>query len=383
MRKLPLSPVPAKKQKKRGKFLKSSLALILWFVFVFIASILDSKGWEIGFLEPIRALGDSPIKAGIFFVGFLYLAIVIHELGHLAAAKILGFKFYELCIGPISIRDSEKGFKFELAFRNMAAGFCRAFPTPDQKVSKLGLAFYFANGNIFNITFGIICLTIDSLLLESAFFSGLGYTNFLIAVINSIPMKAGGLKTDATVIKTLITDSQAAQRDLATMVIASQMVNGVRIEDMPRELWDQFRELEGEFDFQRIYMTFLRYRFIEKNEEKAEDAIAYLYEERSQLKVFFRIIVQLVAARYVSFRKDVLVDVDSWVDGRKIPERFSYIALTIEVRNALLKDDLPEASRQLAEARRIFNKYFKGQDPQELELMNKLEVELSAQQKSN
>src|ERR1700747_2108156 len=46
----------------------------------------------------------QPHLAVLFYFGSLFLAVTIHELGHLTAGWLVGFHFSQISVGPLSLR---------------------------------------------------------------------------------------------------------------------------------------------------------------------------------------------------------------------------------------------------------------------------------------
>jgi hypothetical protein len=128
-----------------------------------------------------------------------FISAVLHELGHIFAGLIYGFKFYMLVVGPIGLKRDTDG-KLKLYFEknvSLWAGVGGTVPANTDSheknldiFSKILLA-----GPIFSIICGIILLSV-SIWQENLFFCLLGAMPLGMGIACLIPMRAGAFYSD-------------------------------------------------------------------------------------------------------------------------------------------------------------------------------------------
>ena len=87
-----------KKESKYTKYLEWTLMIVLLFGILIISK-------ELGFaenLKPDTSTGKYIMIIGIIFIAFIVLAV--HELGHLIAGLINGFRFELFVVGPLGFK---------------------------------------------------------------------------------------------------------------------------------------------------------------------------------------------------------------------------------------------------------------------------------------
>ncbi len=177
-------------------------------------------------------------------VGMMYLAfflqIIVHEGGHLVCGLMTGYGFSSFRIGSFMwIRQDGKIrlTRFSLAG---TGGQCLLVPPP-MVDGKIPYVLYNLGGSLANLLAAAICLGL--LLL-----TGNGLLHFFLlqmtvvgvgfALVNGIPMNAGGVCNDGYNAKSLGKNPNAMRAFWVQMKINEAQAAGVRVKDMPEEWFD-------------------------------------------------------------------------------------------------------------------------------------------------
>jgi hypothetical protein len=162
----------------------------------------------------------------------IFLAIVIHELGHLAAGWIVGFRFDTLRVGPISLYF-EYG-KLKVSFRKSfpAAGYAGMRVDRIRRLRKRLLIFV-AGGPIANLlsaaaTALFLAYTRPKSSWLAAFCDMFWMISTISGVINLMPLRVGVLYADGARILMLLSSVPRSRRWISQNAIVWQSHAGVR-----------------------------------------------------------------------------------------------------------------------------------------------------------
>ena len=170
----------------------------------------------------------------IFFVA-LTLAVLIHELGHLSAGWLLGFRFGLISVGPVSLQI-EHG-KLKLSFlRDMAAlGYAGMHVDTVVRLRHRILIYATAGtaANVLTIPIAVLFANHTSFAaahpLLISFAAQLAMISFLLSVGSLVPVPLGASSsTDGFMIATLLKNRERTRRILSICAIAAQQQKGVR-----------------------------------------------------------------------------------------------------------------------------------------------------------
>lgn len=195
--------------------------------------------------------------AGWFFLLFVPM-IVIHELGHLVAGKLAGFKFLYLMVGRWMVyrenAENQKNLKYRtLTGKAMSGGLTAMYHRDGEKLSTPAFMFFIVGGALANAIIGILGLWV---LLNMDYQEGLSITHsvgyagvvtvvllsFLMLVLSLFPSRAGGFSSDGLRILQLMRSKPVALAMNASMAAVGLAISGPR----PREWSEQLvKDLDG------------------------------------------------------------------------------------------------------------------------------------------
>jgi Zn-dependent protease len=198
------------------------LALAIPFVLVLI--FVDNQASRFG-----RAAASF---IGLEYFACLALAVIAHEIGHLLAGWMVGFRFSSITIGPIALR---------VEYGRLRAGFRRVLPAGGyagmhiDRIRRLRrrLLRFIAGGPLANLF--TAALTASWLVYSPPRSFALATSlelfwmiSALIAIVNLVPLRIGMLYTDGARMLMLRSSLPKARRWITLSAIGNQSQNGVR-----------------------------------------------------------------------------------------------------------------------------------------------------------
>jgi len=171
------------------------------------------------------------------------IATILHELGHLFAAYLMGLQVQQFGIFPLKL--ARKGRRFHLRFHldGRYDGLVGAFPLDDRRIRQR-LFVFTAGGPAANLLAGLLCLVL-ALWADSAFppqlpASKLGFLfdfaaiiNFVYCLVNLIPHRFGAFRSDGSRLLGYCRRSQWAERLFMVLSLQAIKLSGTRPSD-----WD-------------------------------------------------------------------------------------------------------------------------------------------------
>jgi hypothetical protein len=220
---------PVARRRGRRSSIRGILALIAGIVLMLpvIAWTDKSRNPKIGFILLISALT---------------LTIIVHELGHLFAGWMVGFRFSVIHIGPSSLSLEHGKLKARVRREILALGAAGAAGMHVKTVRRLRrrLLIYVAGGPIANL------LSIPvAVLLVNHVFTGLGETrvgtlaaqfsvfSLLAGMVNLMPVRSI-LLSDGARIEMLLRSRDCTRRWLSIAALGNLYDNGIRARDWKR-----------------------------------------------------------------------------------------------------------------------------------------------------
>lgn len=256
-----------------------------------------------------------------------FLAITLHELGHLAGALASGFRFRVLTLGPWSIIKSGNGsgnkwqHRFSRSVMGIISGQQISSP-PLSGASDRDFIVYLLGGGVANLlvaalTFWAVHIA-DTPPLAMAVLIVFGGINLLLGLVNLLPIStAAGVRTDGFQIRTLWRGGDEAIRFRALFAVVADIYAGVRPREWSQDLIGQLHLGRQNALEQMIAFTVQLQAAMDRGEtERAGEAVVVieaLYEQlpvalRSQFATelaFFHAMVKQDAAKARRYADDV------------------------------------------------------------------------------
>jgi hypothetical protein len=276
--------------------------------------------------------------ADFVFMSYLLsfvLTVVIHEVGHLLAGWIVGFRFSYISVGPLSLKVEYGRLKLRLQRAMPAAGYAGMHLDRVRRLRRR-LLFFAAAGPLANLLSAAgAAILLDYFLSASKswlyfptqVFLGI---SLIIGLVNLVPFRLGMLYTDGARIAMLLSSRPRSRRWICIMALANQNQRGVRSKHLRRTWLEAASSLsDGSVDdFAGNWMA-----YASANDRK-EASLAALHLERCLALVNLlgpttQDLVALEAAVFTAwFRKDA-VTAQKW---REQVRKFKAIPQLLRIR---------------------------------------------------
>lgn len=170
----------------------------------------------------------------------IFLQTIIHETGHLIFGLLSGYQFRSFRIFNFMWLKEEGTLKLRKMSIVGTSGQCLMVP-PELKDGKIPIMLYNFGGVILNVISSVISLVIAIITFESRW-SLFGFLmaveGIILAFLNGIPLKLSGLSNDGYNAFSIKKNEGAMRTFWAQMTINDQQTRGVRLKDMPEELFE-------------------------------------------------------------------------------------------------------------------------------------------------
>ena len=191
----------------------------------------------------LKLFPDSPIENLIFFSSIILcpiFAIFLHELGHLMAGLIQGFKLQLFVVAFLGIKREDDKVKFY--FNKELQFFGGIAATSPQKITdnlKKQFAYILIAGPLFSLIFGVLFLFLYSIT-DSIFNSSLGITGIIssgLFLATTLPTKSGVFFTDRKRMQRLLDKGRIGDIEYSFLKTTSQLLidthyKNISIEDL-------------------------------------------------------------------------------------------------------------------------------------------------------
>jgi hypothetical protein len=139
---------------------------------------------------------DAMGRVCVVFLPAFYLAILVHELGHLAAALAIGFRWREFAVGPVVLwREADRVRWHFVASRIVAGGQVQATPRSTEGLRRRFLILLVGGPVATALIFAVL-----PFLPRGPWTTAMGVANLLCALTSWLPYYMGGYVTDAKAI---------------------------------------------------------------------------------------------------------------------------------------------------------------------------------------
>lgn len=205
----------------------------------------------------------------------LFLQVILHEGGHLLCGLACGYRFVSFRI--FNLTFIRIGGKLRIKRFGVAGtgGQCLLTP-PERPLEEIPTLLYNAGGVLANLLTALIALVpllcIDEM--PSAVEFGLilfVVIGLIMALMNGIPMKIGGIGNDADNMRLLLKNKQSKQALVTQLRVNALTQEGMRPKDMPEE-W--FRPME-DTDYKDALQATLPLMYIARLQDRLEWEAAY------------------------------------------------------------------------------------------------------------
>lgn len=250
--------------KNRNSFLKSIGFGLVFGLVGLIAGYWGGKQLQTSDWLAVLAPQGAGTKALFIAVGLfsIWLAIALHELGHLLAGLFQGFRLALYTAGFLGIRGTEKGIKlfFNSDF-NSLGGLAATFPEQLSSGPDLRRKFarIIAAGPLASLVAGVSGIAGGWLLMQLAHKPAsltesigmillfvTGFMSALLFLVTSLPLPTRGFMTDGARFLSLLNGGEKGLREEAGLVVMALMGAGKLPGEYPAEMLDRLTTLPAD-----------------------------------------------------------------------------------------------------------------------------------------
>lgn len=361
-------------------------------------------GAAAGLVIIIFANGDS--SSPVHFIEFIvslviaaYLQIILHEAGHLVGGLLSGYRFVSFRVGSITlVKDGSGKLRFKCFKIAGTGGQCLMAPPENVPLDQIPTKLYNAGGALVNL----LCATVSLLLLLFCdgmpmwlryFLAATMAIGFVFALLNGIPLKMGGVANDGYNMLYLNRDKQAVKGFAAQLIINEKQQNGMRLSQMPDEVFD----LGGEINYSDPLQANVGLLLISRELDKGNIELAHeqfkelLNSHRKELMPLFRLEAgcELMFTSLVTGDKAVA---QKTIDDEMLMKYITKYARVMSPKQRALMAKALLFDSNRAEAERLYNELvarrdsylMQGEVESDIELMRQLlETQNASQNQAN
>lgn len=312
-------------------------------------------------------LGISPVMYPRYFAGFngllllpaLYVAVAVHEVGHLVAGRIVGMPPGAIVVGGMAIFKSGQRWIVRFDYRRMFFGGLAKLLPENGDFRLASFAWVIAGGPLASVVFAILCGFV-----KFKYGSGpwgwtdtLFWTALLIPVCSLIPVSRGLSKSDGARLLILMRRPDQARPWMALWALQTEETRGVLPRDWDAELVRQTLMADrssGEYPYIQLLAC---YRCTDaKNEQMALEHLENALATSASISKVLRQCIFLEAASRSALLRGNVSQARTWVERTgKVKEPVS--TDSVEAVIAMREEHFDDALRLLARARARIERY--------------------------
>lgn len=222
-----------------------------------------------------------------------FLAVFMHELGHVIGGKIAGFRFILMIVGPFKWIREKKGiaFRWNTSFQ-MGGGLALLLPEQGRPLRRQ-LGWYIAGGPLMNMVLASAFIVSAWWLSQHPESSlAIPHTGFFvllsallhggIMLVTLIPFPTRGLDNDGTKLLDLLRGGQRAETNLLIHALTASSISGVRPRDWNRAHLEQLLQLGGDLAEKHVLYAHLMayYHYLDQGDAtQAGEALSAILPE--------------------------------------------------------------------------------------------------------
>lgn len=239
----------------------------------FLIGALLGAGSVLLFIPLRESLSIASPSFPIFllvFISAIFLSVLLHELGHMAAGKFAGYRFLILTVGPLMAEKRADSLRFGInRHLNVAGGLTLMMPDGN-RFDNRELALFIAGGPAASVLAGALLIGLPfllpatngtgsyNLLLYSLLLTGV--ISALIGLLSLVPEQSGDIETDGKQLLDLRRGGQKAEVRQLMMQTTLDLWSGVRPSELSRELIERLLNVTaGDKDSNHLMALLLAY----------------------------------------------------------------------------------------------------------------------------
>lgn len=255
-------------------------------------------GAAIGFVmarytDKLESAGAGFAPALIAILIWFYLAyfieLIIHEAGHMIMGMLTGYEFLSFRVGSFTIvkengRMTRKKFSIP-----GTAGQCILAPKESESPENEPFFWYHFGGILFNLLTGAAAL-IPAVLSDNVHITAAAAVfsadAFMIAFMNGVPLKIGGMPNDGRNIMMMMKNPAARTAVYKNFLTNAKVYRGERMENIPELVFGTEEERKTEHGTALTLMEGTYYLYT-RQFERAEKIFQSATEEEHTIQVYY------------------------------------------------------------------------------------------------
>lgn len=311
----PPPPMPGATQRV-GSVLKKIVLFAALLLFGLIAGVI------LGELLRSRAMasGRLTLLHLLWLIPIIYLVITVHELGHLAAAAWVKFRFFLLTIGPLRVTRVRDGLAVSFN-RNpfIFGGLAAALPTEFHHLRRR-MAIMIAGGPLASLLFGLLLWRLTPWLgrvtpLNTALLGLTAFCSLAIGAVALIPMRSSGFMSDGGQLWTLWRKPEQVEMRQVVLMMHAASQSGVRPRDWDAALLQRGLAQAEAGGSNNVGLRYLGYlHALDRGDiSGAGDLLNQLLQQPEQMNNALRPACFLEAAYFAAFHDRNLETAQAWL----------------------------------------------------------------------
>lgn len=216
--------------------------MVMFAIAVAVGAIIGFFGMDhMSTAFPDMGLFWQYVVLALLLFASIWLQALLHELGHLVAGLISGYRFSSFRIASLMIVFDGERIKLKLHKLAGTGGQCLMAPPEPDDEGRIPVVLYNLGGVIINIitvpVFVLLSQASASLPLLSEIFFMLACAGALTALTNGIPLRLQLVNNDGRNLLDLVDNAEAVRSFYGQLKITELMSGGARLRDMPSELF--------------------------------------------------------------------------------------------------------------------------------------------------
>jgi hypothetical protein len=206
----------------------------------------------------------------------LFIALAVHELGHVITGLAQGFRFELFVVGLLGVKRTEQGIKIYLNKDvGMMGGVAATIPITQSPANRKKFAYMILGGPVSSLLFGLTALAVSGVGTSGpvhVFWVVAGACSLALVLATTVPRKTGIFFTDRARFQRLMSKGKAGAVEEALLSIMAQY----SIDNCSKNVdLNQVRLLQTDEEaFMRFWGYYYEYQYYKDNALAAQTAEA-------------------------------------------------------------------------------------------------------------
>lgn len=296
------------------------------------------------------------------FVVAIFIGLALHELGHVIAGLMVGFKFRMYIVGPLMIEREEGRLRFKWNRNlNLFGGMALCLPQDAWQLARRFI--WFASGGPLAsllwtaLATGLFFLLNGELIgfwgfATSIFFGLSAVFSGMIFVVTVIPMQAGGFYTDGARVLNLSRGGHQANLEVTLLTLSIQLMSGIRPRELSEPMFLSALALPVETPFKAYLHSILHYHYLYQDKTSlAADQLAHYESYLAKIPTGYQATVWLDKAYFAAMIEQDAAKAQGYFAQAKIGAVITPAkVLRVEAAIALADQNYPLARQKAQQA---------------------------------